>query len=127
MAGEDDDSRDSANPNQSNVSQGATTQVYALSSSVPTIEKLQGNENYSTWRFAMRMSLLLEGLFSLVNGNEAVTVANRARDQRALAKICLSIKPVCYVHVTITPPLLVKLGKILKKLFKVQALRQSLV
>jgi len=71
-----------------------------VSTSVPNIEKLEGQSNYGSWKFAMKMSLMLEGLFGYVDGTVPVnTHTDTIRDQSALAKICLSIKLSCYVHV----------------------------
>lgn len=48
----------------------------------------------------MKMALMLEGLFDYVDGTMPVSTAtDRLRDQNALAKICLSVKPNCYIHV----------------------------
>jgi len=71
-----------------------------VSTSVPNIEKLEGQSNYGSWKFAMKMSLMLEGLFGYVDGTVPVnTHTDTIRDQSALARICLSVKPSCYVHV----------------------------
>jgi len=71
-----------------------------VSTSVPNIEKLEDQSNYGSWKFAMKMSLMLEGLFGYVDGTVPVnTHTDTIRDQSALAKICLSVKPSCYVHV----------------------------
>jgi len=71
-----------------------------VSTSVPNIEKLEGQSNYGSWKFAMKMSLMLEGLFGYVDGTVPInTQTDTIRDQSALAKICLSVKPGCYVHV----------------------------
>lgn len=60
-----------------------------------TFEKLEGTGNYNNWKFAMRMSLTIEGLWNCVLGTD--NDANR--DQRALGKICLAVQPSCYPHV----------------------------
>ena len=73
--------------------------VPTVSSFVPNIEKLEGQTNYSTWKFAMKMSLMLEGLWNIVDGSEPVTDKNQEKDSRALAKICLTVQSTCYVHV----------------------------
>lgn len=59
------------------------------------IEKLEGNGNYLTWKFAMRMILTLEGLWECVLAESV----DAARDQRALARIALSIKPSLYQYI----------------------------
>jgi len=73
-----------------------------VSTSVPNIEKLEGQFNYGSWKFAMKMSLMLEGLFGWdIDGTVPVyTHTDTIRDQSALAKICFSVKPSCYVHNT---------------------------
>lgn len=63
---------------------------------MPNIEKLDGQSNYASWKFAIKMNLMLEGLWKLVGDS---TRGNSDKDNRALAKICLSVKPTCYVHV----------------------------
>ncbi|KAK4873937.1 hypothetical protein RN001_013297 [Aquatica leii] len=40
-----------------------TNMSCTMSTSIPNIEKLDGQSNYRSWKFAMRMSLMLEGLF----------------------------------------------------------------
>lgn len=59
------------------------------------IEKLEGIQNYNSWKFAMRMTLTLEGLWDVVRGNRV----DAACDQRALARICLALKPALYQYV----------------------------
>lgn len=75
----------------------ASTTVLSTSLSLPNIDKLEGHANYSSWKFAMKMSLVLEGLWEVVS--DGVTDSNKAKDDIALAKVCLSVKPTCYVHV----------------------------
>nr|CAI5869045.1 unnamed protein product [Callosobruchus analis] len=54
--------------------------------SVPNIEKLEGQANYSSWKFAMKMSLVLEGLFGYVDGSaDVLSQLNIERDAKALA------------------------------------------
>lgn len=47
----------------------------------------------------MKMTLLLEGLFGIVDGTEEKTEANKDKDIRAYAKISLCVETSCYVHV----------------------------
>lgn len=63
-----------------------------------SFERLQGVDNYQTWKFAMRMALVLENLWDCVIATSEQTV-DTARDGRALARICLGIKPCCYQYV----------------------------
>lgn len=51
------------------------------------VEKLTGVSNYTSWKFTMRMLLILEGLWGVIEGTDA----DAARDQRALARICLAV------------------------------------
>lgn len=51
------------------------------------IEKLSGVANYSTWKFCMRMVLVLENLWDAVTGDDT----DPGHVQKALARICLSI------------------------------------
>jgi len=77
-----------------------TQSAVSLSTTIPNIEKLEGQINYGSWKFSMRMCLMLEGLFGYVDGSNTITEsADKVRDQNALAKICLSVKPNCFVHV----------------------------
>ncbi|CAH0729626.1 unnamed protein product, partial [Brenthis ino] len=62
----------------------------------PAIEKLEGSKNYLAWKFAIRMVLILEGLWDCVTAN---VVTDAARDQRALARIALSVKTSLYQHI----------------------------
>lgn len=72
----------------------------SLSTNIPNIDKLEGQVNYGSWKFSMKMYLMLEGLFGYVDGTVPVTDPNdKLRDQSALAKICLSVKPNCFIHV----------------------------
>lgn len=59
------------------------------------IEKLDGVNNYSTWKFTIRMLLTLEGLWSAVLGEDD----DATRNSRALARICLAINPSLYQYV----------------------------
>lgn len=60
------------------------------------VDKLEGVADYNTWKFTMRMALTIEGLWDCVDGTDAV---DAARDQRAPARICLGVRPVCYQYV----------------------------
>lgn len=53
------------------------------------IEKLEGIMNYLNWKFSIRMLLTLDGVWGCVEGTDT----DAARDQRALARICLSLQP----------------------------------
>ena len=63
-----------------------------------TIAQLNG-KNYATWKIQLRMTLLKEGLWGIVNGS--VDVPNdtaaldkyRAKKDRALAIIVLAVEP----------------------------------
>ncbi|CAH2100383.1 unnamed protein product [Euphydryas editha] len=60
------------------------------------IEQLEGARNFYAWKFAIRMSLMHDGLWDLV---EKGGTEGDARDQRALARICLAMKPSLYQYV----------------------------
>lgn len=64
-----------------------------------SIEKLQGIDNYTTWKFAMRLILNAEGLWQCVVSTDADRDADPTRDSRALARICLSLQPNLYQYV----------------------------
>lgn len=59
------------------------------------IEKLDGHRNFSSWKFNMRMILILEGLWKCVLGEDT----NPTRDQYALARICLGCTSTCQQYV----------------------------
>lgn len=60
------------------------------------IVKLEGTKNYNTWKFQMKLILIESGLWDAVEGTEEV---DPAKDQKAYAKICLTVHPLCYPHV----------------------------
>ncbi|CAA9994150.1 unnamed protein product [Nesidiocoris tenuis] len=72
-----------------------TSGLRIASGNLPPIEKLAGMENYNNWKFSMKMYLIHEQLWECVQGTEN----NAAKDQIALAKICLSVLPTTFVHV----------------------------
>lgn len=78
-----------------------TTSTMMFSGSNGVIEKLEGAANYHSWKFTLKMMLKLEGLWDLIDRNEdiAATGSDAARDQRALARLCLSVKPGLYQYV----------------------------
>lgn len=69
------------------------------SGSLPMIDKLSGCDDYKNWKFAMRMYLKHEDLWDYVDGNVKPDKFSQKMDEKALAKICLMIKPELYVHV----------------------------
>lgn len=58
-------------------------------------EKLERVENNNNWKFLMRMALTLDGLYACVDGS----LNDVKKDKRALARICLSVKPCCLQYV----------------------------
>ncbi|KOB78926.1 putative retrovirus-related pol polyprotein from transposon tnt [Operophtera brumata] len=60
-----------------------------------SIEKLEGVSNYLNWKFAIKMLLTMDGLWNTIEGTETDLV----RDQRALARIALCIKPALYQYI----------------------------
>ena len=63
----------------------------ASSVAMPAIEKLKGRENYSTWAFSMRMTLIREGSWPAVRRAEGEIVSEDLKE-RALATICLGVE-----------------------------------
>ena len=61
-------------------------------------ERLQGAENYQTWKFAMKMRLIEFDLWNTieVENFDLESARNRRQNERALAKICLSVRPELY-------------------------------
>lgn len=68
---------------------------YQTTVPVPVVEKLKGAENYSTWKFLMKMILIQEDLWDVVEKE----VKDEKRSQKALARICLSVLPLAFTHV----------------------------
>lgn len=59
------------------------------------LEKLEGVKNYNNWKFMMKMSLIIDNLWNCILGTDD----DSNRGQRALAKICLNVQPLCHAHV----------------------------
>jgi hypothetical protein len=72
--------------------------ITLLSSSLPAIEKLKGTSNYNNWKYAMQMCLIHEDLWECVDGTDR----DPRKDRKAMAKICLMLKPCTYPHVRST-------------------------
>lgn len=70
---------------------------------LPTVELLEGVSNYNNWKFAMRMWLIHEDLWTCIktelNSEGEPVEQSNTKLQKALAKICLFVKPCCYAHV----------------------------
>jgi hypothetical protein len=64
-------------------------------STLPSIDKLLGRENFQTWQFAVRTYLEHEGLLKCIDGTET----DVAKISKAKTKIILLLDPVNYVHV----------------------------
>lgn len=60
-----------------------------------TIEKLDGRDNFSTWKFAVQSYLEHEGLWKCVLGEDNDPVNNT----KARTKIVLLVKPINFVHI----------------------------
>lgn len=75
-----------------NVQNLHTTQTFAGGVS---IDKLDGIATYNCWKFQMRMALTLEGLWDCVLGTDE----DPTRGHRALARICLAVKPCCVQYI----------------------------
>lgn len=69
--------------------QNSALNVVTIGGMGHSIEKLAGTKNYNNWKFSMRMLLTMEGLWNCVLGTDN----DVNKDQKALAKICLSVKP----------------------------------
>ncbi|XP_063392606.1 uncharacterized protein LOC134678087 [Cydia fagiglandana] len=89
----------SENATSSSSNSGNATSSSSISG-LPSIEKLDGNSNYATWKFMMELYLVHEDLWEYTSATPAATdVSGTKRDQRARAKICLMVRPHCLVHV----------------------------
>lgn len=69
----------------------------ALNNGLPSIQKLLGRENYTTWVFAVKSYLEHKELWTCVTGED--TDAKKLVKTNAKAKIILLIYPINYVHV----------------------------
>lgn len=71
-----------------------------MSSNGFNIEKLSGRDNYNTWAFAIKNLLLLEDLWDAVLETPlASSMSSIRKDDKAKAKIVLTIDPKLYVHI----------------------------
>lgn len=70
-------------------------------SPLQSIEKLKGIDNYSTWKFCMKMILIHEDLWDTIDGEQKGTLsdADMKKSQKALARICLSVQTSAFPHV----------------------------
>lgn len=60
--------------------------------------RLEGIANFVNWKFAIKMLLTLDGLWSCIETAEGENI-DAARDARALACIGLSIQPNLYQYI----------------------------
>ncbi|XP_024887531.1 uncharacterized protein LOC112464636 [Temnothorax curvispinosus] len=77
------------------MNSGSTSQSPVVVGGGYTLERLEGTKNYNNWKFTMKMSLIMDGLWNCVLGTDNDAI----RDQRALAKICLNVQSACYAYV----------------------------
>lgn len=77
------------------MNSGASSQPPIIVGGGYTLEKLEGTKNYNNWKFAMKMSLIMDGLWNCILGTDT----DATRDQRALAKICLNVQSACYAYI----------------------------
>lgn len=71
-------------------------------SSLPSIERLIGRDNWITWKFAVETFLELEDLWEVVKPiptAEGEIIIDATKDRKARAKIILLLDPGNYVHV----------------------------
>lgn len=82
---------------------GANPNPVQISSTLPSIERLSGRENWATWKFAVETFLELEDLWEAVkpiaNPDGTFPDVDARKDRKARAKIILLLDPVNYVHV----------------------------
>lgn len=68
-------------------------------------ERLEGRSNYANWKFGMKMALVHDNLWSCIEQSSPSTTGTKQDieqsrlDQRALAKICLMVKPCIYPYI----------------------------
>lgn len=68
----------------------ANTPVY-VGENVSLNDRLEASYGYKTWKFAMKMSLLMDDLWNCAIGDNE----DNSKDLRALAKICLNVPACC--------------------------------
>ncbi|KAI5636951.1 gag-polypeptide of LTR copia-type domain-containing protein [Phthorimaea operculella] len=61
------------------------------------VEKLDGISNYITWKFSMKMALILDSLWECIEHDQQAPV-DRLKDQKAFARIALCVKPNLFQH-----------------------------
>ncbi|KAG6465891.1 hypothetical protein O3G_MSEX015473 [Manduca sexta] len=74
---------------------------HAAGTALVQFEKLKGIENYSTWKFTMKMTLIHEDLWDCIT-EECDDVQDKDYEKKslkALAKICLSVNAPAFPHV----------------------------
>ncbi|KAJ8709420.1 hypothetical protein PYW07_009246 [Mythimna separata] len=82
-----------------NISPSSSSQpLTTVSTSHISIKKLEGVSNYQEWKFQMQLLLIDHGLWDLPSG-KVPAIDEPIKDQRAYAKICLNVQPICYPHV----------------------------
>ncbi|XP_055522420.1 zinc finger protein 208-like [Wyeomyia smithii] len=73
------------------------------SSNIPAIERLRGRENWSSWKFAAKTYLHLEGLWDAIKPkikeNGAIEAEDERKDLQARLKLILFLDPTIYVHI----------------------------
>lgn len=71
------------------------------SSTLSSIEKLKGRENYETWKFAVRAFLEMESLWGYVDNTATETNEEKKKkgDTMAKAKLILLVEPINYAHI----------------------------
>lgn len=72
----------------------------ASNSSMMSIEKLTGRDNWASWSFAMKAYLQHEDLYNCILKEPAATDPNSVKqDIKAKSKIILLVDPILYVHI----------------------------
>ena len=70
-----------------------------------SIDRLQGRQNYATWKIAVRALLELDNLWDTIeykvkeDGVTPVNTIDADKDKKAKSKIILTMDPVCFVHI----------------------------
>lgn len=87
-------------------SQGARTNPPGSSSSLaglPPIQRLIGRENWTTWKYAVKMYLVHEELWEVVQPTPkedgTLPEVDRKLDQKTLSKIAMLVDHENYVHI----------------------------
>ncbi|XP_054261076.1 coiled-coil domain-containing protein 170-like isoform X1 [Macrosteles quadrilineatus] len=73
----------------------------SASSGLPIVEKLQGRENFSTWKFAMKAYLVHDDLWDVIEETPPDPISDnwKKKDKKAHSRIVLFVDKINYSHI----------------------------